>query len=314
MGTYPAPEKCFIFDLPTFNISSHFDGIEYSIFESNQNYSFKFLNNFKVSSFVSKNKHILKGLLLNNKFTIPTEISFVNNQVLEDIINQAQVPVTPKEKLDNIILYLHEKQDFEGSEIVNNFNDNILINKLFLKNYYEFWFYLKTLKEMEMVNFKEAVIKDGNQAVGLSITYKGLEYIIDIQESGEKSKNCFIAMSFSKSASDIRKCIKKIVKEAGFIPLLIDEVHYDSDITINDAIIKYIRKSKFIISDFTEQKHGVYFEAGFALGLSKPVIYTCSSEDFPKTHFDTNHYPHIVYNNLDDLEGKLKDKIEAWIL
>jgi nucleoside 2-deoxyribosyltransferase len=120
-------------------------------------------------------------------------------------------------------------------------------------------------------------------------------------------------MSFSETASDTRKIIKKVVSEAGYEPLLVDELHFDSEITINDAIIKFIKQSKFIVADFSEQKHGVYFEAGFALGLRRPVIYTCSKKDFGETHFDTNHYPHIVYNDFDELETKLKDKIQAWI-
>lgn len=120
-------------------------------------------------------------------------------------------------------------------------------------------------------------------------------------------------MSFSKSASEIRNVIKKVVSESGYEPLLVDELHYDSDMTINDAIIKFIKRSKFLIADFTEQKHGVYFEAGFALGLKRPVIYMCSEKDFGKTHFDVNHYPHIVYKDLNELEQQLRDKIQAWI-
>jgi len=169
------------------------------------------------------------------------------------------------------------------------------------------------LKEQGLIDFIDVSSKDGNDAINIKLTFQGLEYIVNLQESGENSNNCFIAISFSDTASDIREIIKKAVRESGYEPLLIDELHYDSDLTINDAIIRFIKKSKFLIADFTEQKHGVYFEAGFALGLKRPVIYTCSFKDFKDTHFDTNHYPHIVYNNLDDLEIKLKDKIQAWI-
>ena len=72
-------------------------------------------------------------------------------------------------------------------------------------------------------------------------------------------------------------------------------------------------KSKFLISDYTNQSYGVYFEAGFALGLGQRVIYTCNKESFDDTHFDINHFPHVVYENVEELYQKLKDRIEAWI-
>ena len=56
------------------------------------------------------------------------------------------------------------------------------------------------------------------------------------------------------------------------------------------------------------------FEAGYALGRGKPVIYCCEEKDFlNNAHFDTNHYPHILYKDNDQLYNGLKSKIEAWI-
>jgi nucleoside 2-deoxyribosyltransferase len=210
---------------------------------------------------------------------------------------------------------LNKNQEYEGAAIdLKKLGDHdLLITKLYFLNHNEYWFYLNTLKEQNFLNFQEVASNYGTDAFQIKFTYKGLEHVIDLLESGENSKYCFIAMSFSKSAENIRSAIKKVLHETSFEPILVDELHYESDLTINDAIIMNIRKSKFLIADFTEQKHGVYFEAGFALGLKRPVIYTCSEEDFNKTHFDTNHYPHIVYTTMPDLERKLKDKIEAWI-
>jgi len=110
-----------------------------------------------------------------------------------------------------------------------------------------------------------------------------------------------------------RNVIKDVVVNCGYQPLLIDEVNYDSEKTINDAIISSIKESKFLIADFTGQRHGVYFEAGYALGRNRPVIYLCQFDDFRNSHFDTNHYPHIVYKDLIELKVKLEDKIKAWI-
>jgi len=70
---------------------------------------------------------------------------------------------------------------------------------------------------------------------------------------------------------------------------------------------------RFIIADFTQQKHGVYFEAGYGLGYGLPVIYTCSEVDFADSHFDTNHYPHIIYSDLESFKEQLKNRILARI-
>jgi len=309
------PDKCHITDMPTENKPSSIDAVEYYVNFGGKRRYFVFHWDHKNSDFVEKNKYILKGLLINEKFPFPQDIPFFDNDKLEKIINEAQIPRTPKDKLDNLILYLYENQEIPGESIniKDKTNWEIVLNKLYFQNHQEYWFYLNTLKEQGLITFIDASSKDGNDAIDIKLTYYGLEYIIDLQESGEKSKYCFIAMSFSDTALKTREIIKKAVKESGYEPILIDELNYESELTINDAIIRYIKRCKFLIADFTEQKHGVYFEAGFALGLKRPVIYTCSKSDFNNTHFDTNHYPHIVYSELDELEKKLKDKIQAWI-
>jgi hypothetical protein len=42
---------------------------------------------------------------------------------------------------------------------------------------------------------------------------------------------------------------------------------------ITDEIIASINQSAFVIDEFTENKHGVYYEAGYAAGRELPVIY-----------------------------------------
>jgi hypothetical protein len=112
---------------------------------------------------------------------------------------------------------------------------------------------------------------------------------------------------------EIRSAIKQAIIETGFIPIIVDEIHVKSDVTINDEILASIKKSRFCISDFTQQKNGVYFEAGYALGRGLKVIYTCTREDFNNAHFDINHYLHILYDTPEQLKKGLIDKIEAWI-
>jgi nucleoside 2-deoxyribosyltransferase len=315
MGMHNPPEKCFITDSPTQDKPSDIDAIEYLTEYIGKGFYFAFKWDHKNSDFVENNKYILKGLIINSKFPYDPKAPYYNNEKLERIINEATIPRTPKSKLDNLINYLYTLQDYEGGEIDINkgIDHNVLLNKLYFKNHEEYWFYLSTLKDLGYINFIDASTIDGNDAIDIRITFLGLEYLIEIQESSENSIDCFVAMSFSDSMNDIRDTIKKTIIECGFNPILVDEINYESDITINDAIITNIKTCKFLIADFTEQKHGVYFEVGYALGKYKPVIYLCQDIDFKNSHFDTNHYPHIVYKNLNDLHDKLKVKIEAWI-
>jgi len=54
-------------------------------------------------------------------------------------------------------------------------------------------------------------------------------------------------------------------------------VHHNEKIC--DKIVSEIRKSRLLVADFTDNRGGVYFEAGFAMGLSIPVIWMCRASD-----------------------------------
>ena len=64
-------------------------------------------------------------------------------------------------------------------------------------------------------------------------------------------------------------------------------------------------------NEIYEARGGVYFEAGFALGLSIPVIWTCREDMIKHVHFDTRQFNHIVWTDADDLFTKLKNRIGA---
>jgi nucleoside 2-deoxyribosyltransferase len=91
----------------------------------------------------------------------------------------------------------------------------------------------------------------------------------------------------------------------------VDRKEHNED--INDFMIAEIRKSKFMVADFTDHKHGVYFEAGMMMGLGRPVIFTCREDQLGKAHFDTRQYSHIIWNTPEELREKLKRRIQATI-
>ena len=83
---------------------------------------------------------------------------------------------------------------------------------------------------------------------------------------------------------------RKTVVAAGFDLIRLDDVLEAG--LIDNQLRAQIRQSKFILADLTQGNNGAYWEAGYAEGLGKPVIYLCKKsywEEF-KTHFDTNHH------------------------
>ena len=84
---------------------------------------------------------------------------------------------------------------------------------------------------------------------------------------------------------------------------------------IDDRLRVEIQTSRFLIADLTHENAGAYWEAGYAEGLGKPVIYTCEKAKFEeqKTHFDTNHHLTVVWDadNLSEAADELKATIRA---
>jgi nucleoside 2-deoxyribosyltransferase len=56
-------------------------------------------------------------------------------------------------------------------------------------------------------------------------------------------------------------------------------------------------ETAFVLVDLTHDNSGAYWEAGYAEGLGKPVIYICEQSKFDavKTHFDTNHCTTVMW-------------------
>ena len=130
------------------------------------------------------------------------------------------------------------------------------------------------------------------------------------------SAQAFVAMWFDPQMDEAyERGIELAIEDAGYKPLRIDR---KPDVNkIDDEIIAGIRRSRFIVADFTQgedgARGGVYFEAGFALGLNLRVIYTCRSDMVGKLAFDTRQYSHILWDTPEDLRAQLKNRIEAWI-
>lgn len=128
----------------------------------------------------------------------------------------------------------------------------------------------------------------------------------------------FCAMWFDKSVARIwEEAIEPAIASAGYQPHRIDKKEHVN--RIDDEIFADIRRSRFVVADFTHGNNGVrggvYFEAGFAQGLGLPVIWTCRKDMLSeeKLHFDIRQYNFLDWteDNLDDFRDRLQKRIEA---
>lgn len=145
------------------------------------------------------------------------------------------------------------------------------------------------------------------------ITPKGWAHLDALTQVNVSSSQGFIAMWFADSMNETWKAIERGIESAGYKPHRIDQAQHNNK--IDDEIIAAIRRSKFVVADFTGQRGGVYFEAGFGLGLGLQVIWLCRRDHLKKVHFDNRQYNFIRWSNdkLDELERTLKNRIEATI-
>lgn len=145
----------------------------------------------------------------------------------------------------------------------------------------------------------------------IKISPKGWE-TIEVLFRGIQSKIAFLAQSFDEEIrGPIKEAVKKAVMEAGWEVETVDDDPTNEGIM--DKIISKINQSHFLIADLTQNKNGVYFEAGYAKGLTLPVIYTIKRDDLKNAHFDVKHLNIITWDSPEDLEEKLKYRIKSTI-
>ncbi len=148
----------------------------------------------------------------------------------------------------------------------------------------------------------------------LSIESDGWVRIEELQDSkSTRYKQAFVAMWFDKKMTEIfEEGICPAIEADGITTAFrVDLSEHNNKIC--DQIIQEIRRSQFMVADFTGNRGGVYYEAGFAGGLGIPVIWIVHEDDLDDVHFDTRQYNHITYSTPEELRDKLKARILATI-
>lgn len=168
--------------------------------------------------------------------------------------------------------------------------------------------YMWMLKHMLMEELRWI---DGVLPLG-TISPRGWVALEEMKKPSSDPAKCFVAMWFKDLVKPVfTDAILPAARDAGYEAERVDMIQHNHQIT--DEIIAGVRRGKFLIADFTGHRGGVYFEAGFALGLGKQVIWLVRHDHLRRLHFDNRQYNFIPWtpNKLDDLRAQLRLRIEA---
>lgn len=187
----------------------------------------------------------------------------------------------------------------------------------------------KNLKEIEaLTSFLHQlgyVVYDAPSSVKPMITAKGWLHVDELRRSRDTSDSAFIAMWFHEHTRAYRDAAIAAVEHCGYKPNVVDQEEFNG--FIMDKVVSLIRESRFLVADFTcvredddsnkpkvkcGARGGVYWEAGLAYGMDKPVIHTCENNEEAKRrmHFDVDQY-NTIYWEAGELETDIRDLNEA---
>lgn len=239
------------------------------------------------------------------------EIPLLDSEKLQKI-SQEPLP-TLVQQYENLILFI-------GNELTKGIEANSGESMVFITQFDLPYTYQaigsnsRTLFNSITEELKDNGILTGSSGVKLS--FRGW-MVYDELKNNAKSKgyDAFMAMKFGDSELDniYGNYFKPAVKQTNFNLKRVDE---EPEAGIIDIRLRNkIKNCRFLIADLTHENNGAYWEAGYAEGLGKPVIYTCRSDQKGKTHFDTNHSLTVFWDadNISKAAEELKSIIRFTI-
>lgn len=208
----------------------------------------------------------------------------------------------------NLMLYIADQSTTPGTMIDLTYEQQLTaIGALTRETFY--W----VVQSLDQDGYLEVLGYMGGAHV--TITYRGWGFVDELRKGVHASRKAFMAMKFGDAACDamFASCFKVASKACGYDLIRLDEAPTAG--LIDNRLRVEILTARFVIVDLTHGNQGAYWEAGFAEGVGKPVIYTCEKSVFDSsgTHFDTNHYHTVSWDSAHaaDVLARLKATIRA---
>ena len=248
-------------------------------------------------------RHVISGVI-RSRTDRGDKSTDLRRTTVDDLIAGAPVPQTASEYIDRLLLYLAARVDRPWSKLVFEKERNYPL--LFMKGPDDMNGFTLLAKDLGYLE-----PRPGGE---WRFTPAGWERVERLRDAQPRSHQAFVAMWFDPTLDDAwTNGLTPGVEDSGYFKAVrSDRAQYLGK--VDDWIIAQIRLSGLVVADFTGNRGGVYYEAGFAMALGIPVVFTCREDHMKDVHFDTNHFPHIVWSQPADLRTKLNDRIVGAVL
>lgn len=220
----------------------------------------------------------------------------------------------PDEMTDNLLLWLAGQADGRpGAQISIYFNDEPLRGIVGAVDAADIEWTALNLVALGLVGGKTL---PGACHVA-TVTGDGWRRVEALKSARVASRYAVFARHFRNAdldkVSDL--CLAPAVEKTGFELRPVTQRSGLIDATTEDEI----RRCRFVIADLSDDDAVAYWEAGFAEGLGKPVIYVCREKDADdpgaetKTRFDAEHRHLVRWSPEPETFAATAKKLEAVI-
>lgn len=235
-------------------------------------------------------------------------------------------PLTITQQIDKFLLMLEHYRSRSGDQLP--WCPTASMTSEYVQSLNRTMFWIEATSENEFYAFgpvlQQAGIVHVDEQGRYSLAYGGFRRLEEMKFPSPSSEQVFVAMWFSPETKDAFDLgIVPALARAGYRALRIDQKEHNNK--IDDEIIGEIRRSKFIVADFTcgfngegqdrtaIARGGVYYEAGFAQGLGLPVIWMVRSDQIEHVHFDVRQFNQITWTTPIEIQEKLFNRVSAII-
>ena len=153
-----------------------------------------------------------------------------------------------------------------------------------------------------------------------TLSLKGWQRFEELQRAAGDSRYAFMAMKFNDAELQrvFAQHIRPAVQQTGYELRAANHEGQPAG-PIDDTMRVQIRTSRFVICDLTHGNRGAYWEAGFAEGIGRPVIFVCKATVLDDAthdchpHFDTRNHLIVAWDpaNMGEFKKRLKNAIRA---